>query len=229
MSCLGECLDIGPPPDSIIFIPPPPVPDFLQSPLQDVVLNTTPCTVIPICEAWVQVQGGGKFSELPRKDVETWAASTIDDTWLLILVASSVVVLLLGALLAMFLLKCRDTDCTLHSRDIHQTKSPDQRECSGFNGTVSHKYLHPTEAVLYTGSPTMHDNRLVWAALTPRGTQHFISESYPKNLINYVENDVHYEAVDNLTAHPLQSPTYDDYQKGKLIRAVHIRDISNWE
>jgi len=31
----------------------------------------------------------------------------MDDTWLLVLIASSVGVLLLGALLALFLLKCR--------------------------------------------------------------------------------------------------------------------------
>lgn len=38
----------------------------------------------------------------------TWSVSGIDDTWLLVLVASSIGVLLLGALLAMFLLKCRE-------------------------------------------------------------------------------------------------------------------------
>lgn len=41
-------------------------------------------------------------------DIETWSVSNIDDTWLLVLVASSIGVLLLGALLAMFLLKCRE-------------------------------------------------------------------------------------------------------------------------
>jgi hypothetical protein len=41
-------------------------------------------------------------------DIETWSVTAIDDTWLLVLVASSIGVLLLGALLAMFLLKCRE-------------------------------------------------------------------------------------------------------------------------
>lgn len=39
-------------------------------------------------------------------EAETW--STLDDTWLLVLIVSSIGVLLLGALLAMFLLKCRE-------------------------------------------------------------------------------------------------------------------------
>lgn len=48
-----------------------------------------------------------KFFQL--LDVDTaWSVSSIDDTWLLVLVASSIGVLLLGALLAMFLLKCRE-------------------------------------------------------------------------------------------------------------------------
>lgn len=41
-------------------------------------------------------------------DIETWSVSGIDDTWIFVLVASSIGVLLLGALLAMFLLKCRE-------------------------------------------------------------------------------------------------------------------------
>jgi hypothetical protein len=37
----------------------------------------------------------------------SYAGPAMDDTWLLVLIASSVGVLLLGALLALFLLKCR--------------------------------------------------------------------------------------------------------------------------
>jgi hypothetical protein len=48
-----------------------------------------------------------KFQKL-FPDIETWSVTAIDDTWLLVLVASSIGVLLLGALLAMFLLKCRE-------------------------------------------------------------------------------------------------------------------------
>lgn len=50
MGCLGECLDLGPPPDSILFMPPPPVPDFLQHSLPELLLNTTPCWAAQICE-----------------------------------------------------------------------------------------------------------------------------------------------------------------------------------
>lgn len=164
MSCVGECLDLGPPPDSILFLPPPPVPSILQHSLPDLLLNTTPCSAGQLCDAWVplnKLPDSEDFVELSRKgkqksftglswlllqktamtfqqyllmffivfnccithifsvknyislrwnliflEVDTW--SSLDDTWLLVLIASSIGVLLLGALLAMFLLKCRE-------------------------------------------------------------------------------------------------------------------------
>uniref|UniRef100_A0A6P7GMZ0 Uncharacterized protein LOC114344643 isoform X1 n=1 Tax=Diabrotica virgifera virgifera TaxID=50390 RepID=A0A6P7GMZ0_DIAVI len=208
MSCL-DCLDLGPPPDSILFLPPPPIPSFLQQSLPDLLLNTTPCSAAQICESTSapnRIPESGDYMELPRKDVETW--SGIGDTWLLVLVASSIGVLLLGALLAMFLLKCREmnmfggNDCSLH----RQMKNHEPRECTAvptLNGT---KIIHPTDTVLYHGT-NIQDNRMVWATLTPRGTQHFISENYPPDLIDYGDED-HYETIDNIGAVVPPVPPY---------------------
>lgn len=110
MACFGECWDLGPPPDSILSMPPPPAPAFFQT-SQDVLLNTTPCSSTQVCETWLpsnRVPDGIDYVELPRKDVDNWSVGGLEDTWLLVLVASSIGVLLLGALLAMFLLKCRE-------------------------------------------------------------------------------------------------------------------------
>ncbi|KAF2900323.1 hypothetical protein ILUMI_05858 [Ignelater luminosus] len=252
MGCFGECWDAGPPPDSILFIPPPPAPAFLQPSLPDLLLNTTPCSSAQVCEAWVNhIQGSntgtgagsGDYVELPRKDLETtWSVSNIDDTWLLVLVASSIGVLLLGALLAMFLLKCREmnifgsNECSMvHSRDHRQIKNHEPRECSAINNMNTNKLVvHPSEAVLYTGPSNMQDNRMVWAALTPRGTQHFISENYPRNLIDYAENEDHYETIDNLNIQPVPTVTYNTCQKDydyedptPLIESYQLSDIEN--
>lgn len=247
MGCFGECWDAGPPPDTILFIPPPPAPSFLQPALPDLLLNTTPCSSTQVCEAWVNhVQGnvgtgvGGEYVELPRKDLETaWSVSSIDDTWLLVLVASSIGVLLLGALLAMFLLKCREmnifgnNECSMvHTRDHHrQIKNHEPRECTSINNMNTNKLVHPSEAVLYTGPSNVQDNRMVWAALTPRGTQHFISENYPRNLIDYED---HYETVDNLNIQPVATVTYTTCQKDydyedptPLIESYQMNDIEN--
>ncbi|KAF5282978.1 hypothetical protein FQA39_LY04849 [Lamprigera yunnana] len=250
MSCFGECWDAGPPPDSILFIPPPPVPSFLQPALTDLLSNTTPCTTTQVCEAWVSHGNfgsgvGGEFVELPRKDFDTtWSVANIDDTWLLVLVASSIGVLLLGALLAMFLLKCREmnifggNECSMvHNRDHHrQIKNHEPRECSAINNINANKLVHPSEAVLYTSPSNVQDNRMVWAALTPRGTQHFISENYPRNLIDYVENDDHYETIDNLNIQPVSTVTYTtchkdyDYEDPThLIESYQLNDIENRE
>nr|CAI5837977.1 unnamed protein product [Callosobruchus analis] len=227
MSCLGECLEaVGPPPDSILSMPPPPAPAFLlpHYPV-DVPPNASGCStfdVWPLCDAAVVAVGGaavpsaphdrpphvlvtgGNFVELPRKDIEAW--SGIGDTWLLVVVASSIGVLLLGALLAMFLLKCREmnmfggTDCSIH-RQIKNHEH--QRDCSNTMSNMNgSKMMHPTDAVLYHGnaSQTFQDNRMVWATLTPRGTQHFISENYPPDLIDYGEPEDHYETIDQVEA-----------------------------
>ncbi|CAH1114380.1 unnamed protein product [Psylliodes chrysocephalus] len=209
MSCLGDCLDLGPPPDSILFLPPPPVPSFLQQSLPDLLLNTTPCSAAQICESTTapnRIPESGDYMELPRKDVETW--SGIGDTWLLVLVASSIGVLLLGALLAMFLLKCREmnmfggNDCSSHRQ---MKNHPEPRECSGVPSLNGTKMVHPSDTVLYHGS-NLQDNRMVWATLTPRGTQHFISENYPPDLIDYGDGEDHYETIDNVGAVPPVPP-----------------------
>ncbi|XP_018565484.1 uncharacterized protein LOC108906654 [Anoplophora glabripennis] len=246
MSCFGECLDMGPPPDTILFLPPPPAPSFLQHSLPDLLLNTTPCSAAQLCESVLsssRIPDNGDYIEMPRKDVENW--SGIDDTWLLVLVASSIGVLLLGALLAMFLLKCREmnmfnsNECSLHTRDHRQIKNHESRDCSSVNNINGNKLVHPSETVLYHGAPNMQDNRMVWAALTPRGTQHFISENYPRDLIDYGENDDHYETIDNLNIQPVipKHPiSYHQYQKDyeyedptPLIESYQMNNMENME
>ncbi|XP_074033204.1 uncharacterized protein isoform X2 [Leptinotarsa decemlineata] len=236
MNCLGECLDLGPPPDTILFLPPPPVPSFLQQSLPDLLLNTTPCSAAQICEsssAPNRVTEGEDYMELPRKDIEVW--SGIGDTWLLVLVASSIGVLLLGALLAMFLLKCREmnmlgsNDCSLH----RQMKNHEQRDCSGIPSLNSSKMGHPSETVLYHGT-NLHDNRMVWATLTPRGTQHFISENYPPDLIDYGETEDHYETIDSIEAvvPPISHPVSHypkDYEYEDPTPLIESYQLNNME
>ncbi|XP_019867747.1 uncharacterized protein LOC109596617 isoform X2 [Aethina tumida] len=247
MGCLGECLDLGPPPDSILFMPPPPVPDFLQHSLPELLLNTTPCWAAQICEPSPISNKVPDiledYVELPRKDIETWSVSGIDDTWIFVLVASSIGVLLLGALLAMFLLKCREmnmfgsSECSLHARDHRPIKNHETRDCSTVSNLNSSKLVHPSDTVFYHGTPSMQDNRMVWAALTPRGTQHFISENYPRDLLEYGEPEDHYETIDNVNIQPVlpQHPgTYHTFQKDydyedptPLIESYQMNDMEN--
>lgn len=112
-------------------------------------------------------------------------------------------------------------ECSLHTRDHRQIKNHEPRDCSSVNNINGNKLVHPSETVLYHGAPNMQDNRMVWAALTPRGTQHFISENYPRDLIDYSENDDHYETIDNLNIQPVipKHPiSYHQYQKGLALK-----------
>lgn len=69
MGCMIECWDIGPPPDTILFLPPPPVPSFLQQDLPDLLVNTTPCFSTQLCESLLPVHKNDEsdYIEMPRK------------------------------------------------------------------------------------------------------------------------------------------------------------------
>lgn len=69
--------------------------------------------------------------------------------------------------------------CSMHTRDLRSLKNVDSRDCNTLaNG--SSKLIHPMNTSFYTPTPNLPDNRMVWAAITPRGTEHFISENYSR-------------------------------------------------
>lgn len=103
--CGSNCFEVGPPPDSILSMPPPPLPSFLLPRSAIVALSgndSQPCFAAFMCEPspGPREQSGIEYIELPGKG--------IDDARLFILVSCCVGVLLLGALLAILLLKCRE-------------------------------------------------------------------------------------------------------------------------
>lgn len=188
--CIGDCLELGPPPDMILSMPPPPLPSFLLP--RSAILavsgnNSQPCFAAFVCEpslsGSIREQTGIEFIELGPK------GGTIDleDTWIFILVSSCVGVLLLGALLALILIKCRETS-------FGQPDPMMKQPMPILGGTI----LYPNCSSSMMGpsgtdhGPSGPDNRVVWAALTPRGTtRHFVADgSY------YPNTEDHYEVVD---------------------------------
>lgn len=124
--------------------------------------------------------------------------------------------------------------CSLHQRDHRPFKSHEPRDCTTVTNLNGTKAVHPSEAVVYHSTNGITDNRMVWAALTPRGTQHFISENYPRDLVDYIEPDDHYETIDNMNSvlppHP-PYPSYEAYHKGletKLNKANESFDNSGF-
>lgn len=107
------------------------------------------------------------------------------------------------------------SDCTVHGRDLRALKS-EPRDCSALSSVPSSKLVHPSDSMLYHGTANLQDNRMVWAALTPRGTQHFISDNYPRDLVDYHDSESHYETIDYIQ--PVLSSsaynTYSSYHKG---------------
>jgi len=91
-----DCIEEwGPPPDSILSIPPPPFPNFIPSDQQNESVLCTTCV-------WAPTLGtsGIQFIELPRQ-------GSGHDAWLMVLGACILGVLFLGAMFAALLLKCR--------------------------------------------------------------------------------------------------------------------------
>ncbi|CAG9562511.1 unnamed protein product [Danaus chrysippus] len=199
MSCGAECLSLGPPPDSIVHMPPPPLPAFLAN-----IANLTPPCRAAKCPPVHNTEDnalfpGVEYHELPRHE-----PAGNDDTWFLVLITCCVAVLCIAALLALFLLKCREG-----------------RGCKA--GATKAPTLYGTAL----------DSRVLWAALTPRGTRHFVADTYPHD----ETEDHHYECVEPLyklappdlaiTRHfnveyedPALIESYDrtDYFRGETIR-----------
>lgn len=107
--CGSKCYEAGPPPDSILSMPPPPLPTFLLPRSAIVALSgnhSQPCFAAFMCEPSVE---GGAVGPRSTKGIEyvEVAGQSSDDTWTFVLATSGIGVLLLGLLLAMILLKCR--------------------------------------------------------------------------------------------------------------------------
>ncbi|XP_044738771.1 uncharacterized protein LOC123300286 isoform X2 [Chrysoperla carnea] len=246
MACLDcwELTELGPPPNSIEFLPPPPLPAFLQrvpaieSLLQHIKggnISQSPCAE-QLCDRWflgsiggsgnvlgigsssgrgADTHPGGEYVDIPEQE---WGKGSsigegeVSDTWLLVLIGCSIGVLLLGAVLALFLLRCREVILLAH-RQHHQAKATISHNHTAH---IEHCPQHPpgtqlklprgAETVLYPSHTLQNghhaDNRLLWAALTPRGgTQHYISENYPQGFMEEygtpTEVDNTYETIEN--------------------------------
>lgn len=107
-NCGRNCgLVVPPPPDSILSMPPPPLPSFLlpkTAVLAPAANESHPCFATFMCDPNPNPRESGiEFVELSGEH-----SSGLENTWLFVLISSCVGVLILGGLLAVILLKCRE-------------------------------------------------------------------------------------------------------------------------
>lgn len=203
-ACVGDCFELGPPPDTILSLPPPPLPSFLlpRSAILSVAGNNSqPCFAAFVCEPSMSVFGsGGSIREQSGIEFIELSHKGIEDTWVFILVSSCVGVLLLGALLAFILIKCRDVSFgSFHPHSDGSLMKPPMPiigsnllypNCStGVGGMMMgrQQQQHPQ-----MGGNAI-DNRMLWATLTPQGTRHHIVANEDSGPMMAED---HYEVVD---------------------------------
>ncbi|XP_055390016.1 uncharacterized protein LOC129618996 [Condylostylus longicornis] len=190
VACIGDCSAVGPPPDMILSMPPPPLPSFLLPRSAIVALSNNdsqPCFAAFMCEPNPRPRESGiELIELTGK-----GQIALEDSWLFILVSCCVGVLLLGALLAFVLMKCRDYNYSYQETNIKQTTMQALGEPSKSNPFLSGGMLYPctTNNRETIQHQMANDNRLLWATLTPHGTRHFVQD-FP------LGQDGNYEIVD---------------------------------
>lgn len=106
-NCVGNCGHVGPPPDNILSMPPPPLPSFLLPKTAVIALpanDSYPCFAAFMCDPNPHPRESGiEFVELTGSN-----NTGLENTWLFVLISSCVGVLILGGLLAVILLKCRE-------------------------------------------------------------------------------------------------------------------------
>ncbi|XP_023308017.1 uncharacterized protein LOC111689787 [Lucilia cuprina] len=221
-NCVGNCGFSGPPPpDTILLMPPPPLPSFLLPKTAALVPTTNdshPCFATLMCDPNPHPRESGmEFVEFTGAN-----SNGLENTWLFVLISSCVGVLILGGLLAVILLKCRDTlfsSCNLsyHDSNIKQGTMSALGEPSKSNPFMAGGILYPCTSANSRDtlqSQLASDSRLLWATLTPHGTRHFISD-YPATSAQDVAG--HYEVVDYRAKTPNQP--YRDYVKRTPIKS----------
>lgn len=143
--CLDCFDDFGPPPDGILSIPPPPLPYFIQ------LNNHNESSLCNNQCIWAPQFQGVEFIELTQR------GSSPDGTWIFIIGASCIGVLILGGLVTFFLLKYRSKVAGKGS----------------VQATATVLKTKGCESVLYPfPSSPEPDSRVLWATLTPGGTTH---------------------------------------------------------
>lgn len=181
-----------PPPD-ILRIPPPPFPTILQrshdfyqqsAEMFDFPphLNDSPCK--HFCDRRFE---GVQYIEMPQQ------GTVFDDTWLLVLISSCVGVIFVGIVLATLLLKCKfNRSCKNGAISV---------PCSAAAGAAAGTGIQAkNEAVRYPcAADSLQDSRVMWAALTPRGTTR-----------HYLQDEHAYETIGSKRAPPTEHTYADD-------------------
>lgn len=229
--CGSECVEWGPPPNSILSMPPPPLPSFLVPRTALIALaqnDSQPCYAAYVCETspGARDPSGIEFIELP--------GTGFDDAWLFLLVAALVSIIVVVTVLSFMVVKCREYVSIefenprinisyrifcfpiffIRRKSVHK-RGPGNGACNNEAQMSADKtqailpgdVLYPcasNEQVLQ--QQMVKENRLLWAALTPHGTRHFVSsaERFP----NY---DDHYEVIDyqgNRVMRPREGGTF---------------------
>ncbi|XP_026481570.1 uncharacterized protein LOC113388403 [Ctenocephalides felis] len=198
MACFGECVEGGPPPDSIMQMPPPPpLPAFY--PVDSGNESTqTPCLSAMICQVAASLA-----PVIPDVEISRQNLPVIQHSWLLIAVSSGFGVLLLGTLLAIFLLKFRMAFTIQYVDGGSNKRAPLTSNGSSMKdrpliSAEESSSLYPCGGSSSSGSNVLQDpeNRVLWTALTPSGTRHFISDH------GYSANENPYESVEHFGLKP---------------------------
>lgn len=226
--CVGICKYEAPPPDTILSMPPPPLPSFLLPNIATAAAlvatnDTNPCYAPSLCNPHPNPNEGEgiEFVELTGTD-----SKVLENTWVLGLISCSVGVIILGGLFAFIVLKCRKTlfsSCNLsyHDSNIKQSGMKSLGESSNkAKPFTAGGILYPVTTTNNRDtlqSQLANDSRLLWATLTPHGTRHFISDYPVGNGNGTVVQDGHYEIVDYRSK--VQNPTYREYTKRVPIKS----------
>lgn len=100
MPCLMECdslVEMGPPPDLIAGMPPPPIPAFLRDPVELLAASNGSCN---LC-GWAG-SDDVQLMEIPRK------FPMIDDMWYFVIISAAVGAILFGVLVVIASLRCKE-------------------------------------------------------------------------------------------------------------------------
>ncbi|XP_076054116.1 uncharacterized protein LOC143032841 [Oratosquilla oratoria] len=210
MDC-DSLYELGPPPDMILNIPPPPIPPFMEEFVArlaaegiDIHAGSESTEEEPKCNLcqWAKGNGVG-YVELPQK------GPLIDDTWFLVIISSCVAATLLGIILAIAFLKYREGKLKPLS-DLALAK---KEKALGLERCETVLYPAPGLSLPSQHDPTRSGPRALWAGIKPIEENHYtVDHCQPvdqkRGRLDLLPQEHTYDYADFSVNYSTLAPTY---------------------
>lgn len=179
LPCLLECdsgMDFGPPPNLIMEIPPPPIPAFLQEPVDYLVASNGTCD---LC-GWAIGDDAQLVQIISRYPV-------IEDLWYFGILSAVIGLILISILITVAALRCREAKV----KPIHQTSCKSSLEKVHSEPEIVHHPLSSSQRY----EDSLASTKTMWSSIKSGNGGGYVLQHHPLDPYHHQQSPL-YEKVD---------------------------------